>query len=75
MHRFYCPSLTPSEIVLFEELLCKTFEEINVWSLLEENIKKRDSRALSVKLDLDGDDSESNMKRGKQAKFVSRLTR
>lgn len=66
LHQLYCSSLTPSEVVLFEELLCETFKEVNVSNLLEENIRNRESRALSVKLDLDDDENESSTEKGKR---------
>ena len=40
---------------VFEDLLCRTFEEVNVNALLEENLQNQESRSAGVKLNLDDD--------------------
>ena len=69
LHQCLVPAVNGHDLNLFEQLLRESFIETDVEALLQENLKKKESRSTSVKLELEDDDNDQFEQKGQCSCF------
>ena len=64
LHQCLIPALNGHDCLLFENVLHDCFQETNVSMLLQENMKNKETRSTSVKLELEDEDADQSEQKG-----------